>query len=258
MAVHKGKNKISNRSTGGNIKAGLVPSTGKSKMMRDKSGKSVVDLKKDNELFLPQPPKSNFKFNFHTNVKPSTQYIEMEKLLTLSKNIFAKHSPNKYFAAFVIKSSNNNISVFLYNKPNSPYNFFSCTFSKDINTNEFVKLQLHPGKVTKIIFSNPSFNNLSTFYSISIDHYIKTRIPYSQINSLPLSEQSKIEETTKLLTGYSPIEVWYKDKVDKNNVLCNFLPTEGAGIYEFILNVSERFTLPNENILILHTHKIIH
>ena len=258
MAVHKGKNKISNKSTGGNIKAGLVPSIGKSKMMRDKSGKSVVDLKRDNLLFLPPPPKTNFKFNFYPDAKPPTDYIEIERLLTLSKTIFAEQCPGKYFATFVIKSPNNKVSVFLYNKPNSPYNFFSCTFSKDENTNEFIKLQLNPGKVIKIVFSNPLFDNITTFSSISIDHYIKTRIPYSQINNLSLSEQSHIEETTKLLTGYSPTEVWYKDRVDKNNVLCNFLPTEGAGIYEFVLNISQAFSLPNGNSLILHTHKIVH
>lgn len=257
MAVHKGKNKIANKSTGGNIKAGLVPSTGKSKMMRDKSNtRSIVNLKSDNLMFLPPPPKQNFFFQYYSDTKPSNESINTEQLLTKSKTIFNEQFANKYFAAFVITSPND-VSVFLYNKPNSPYNFFSCTFSINETTNEFVKLQLQPGKIIKIAFSNPSFHNISHFSSITIDHFIKTRIPYSEINKLSIPEQNHIQETTKLLTGYSPLEVWYKDKVDKNNLLCNFLPTEGAGIYEFMLNVNKEFILPNNNLLTIYTHKIV-
>ena len=47
-------------------------------------------------------------------------------------------------------------------------------------------------------------------------------MPYSQ---LPI-EKRKLLNNTKLLTGYSPINIQYKDVIDKNNVLCNFLPTE--------------------------------
>ena len=256
MTVHRSKNKISNKSTGGNIKAGLVSSIGKSKMMRDKSNmKSVVNLKNDHLMFNPPTSKPNSNFLYYSNVKSSVANID--KSLQNSKTIFTEQFANKYFAAFVITSPNKNVSVFLYNKPHSPYNFFSCTVSIDEETSEFLKQELQPGKTIKLDFSNPSFKNTSCFSSISIDYYIKTRIPYSQINKLPISEQMKIEATTKLFTGYSPTEVWYKDKIDKNNVLCNFLPTEGAGVYEYVLNINEKFTLPDGYTLSLFTHKIV-
>jgi len=260
MTVIRGKNKIANKSTGGCMKAGLAPSIGKSKMMRDKSNtKSVVNLKNDNMMFQPPAPPKNSKFFFYADAKPneSNKPIYIDDLLQNSKTIFADKFSEKYFAAFVLKSPDNMSSTFLYNKPNSPYNFFSCTFSINDNVNEFLKIQLPPGKVIKIIFSNPMFHNISEFSSITIDNFIKTRIPYSQINKLSKQEQNNIEETTKLLTGYNRLEVWYKDKFDKNNVLCNFLPTEGAGIYEYELSIKKHFNLPQGYSLSLFTHKII-
>ena len=258
MTKHR-KNKHSNRSTGGFIKAGLAPSIGKQRLMRDKSlNKGVVNLTNDKFFFNPVNKYSNIKFLLHNNDllqnnKPPT----IQELLNRSITFFTNECKNKYFSAFIITSPYNEKSVFLYNKPNSPYKFISCTISKNKDTNEKIKINLVPGHTIKIAFSNFSFYNMSDLFYISVEYQITCNMPYSQINILPIEKRKVIENNTKLLTGYSPINIQYKDVIDKNNVLCNFLPTEKNGIFEYVMNVEQKFDLSNDYKLSLLTHKIV-
>ena len=256
MTAHR-KNKVANKSTGGSTKAGLAPSIGKQRLSRDRSlTKSVVNLTNDNLMLTPPPAHPNVKFfHYHELVKPKV--FTLEELLDLSIKKFVTECPNKFFAAFILISHYNKVSVFLYNKPNSPYKFLSCTFTNFDNTNEKIKTQVLPGKAIKIDFSNSLFVGTSTFLRVIVEHFIYTRMPYSQINALPIEQQKSIENSTNLLTGYKSINVLHKDIIDKHNVLCNFLPTEAAGVYEFVLDVQKMFDFPHGNRLTILTHKVV-
>lgn len=256
MTLHS-RNKVANKSTGGSIKAGLVPSVGKHRLSRDKSlTKGVVNLTKDNIMFTPPPVRSNVKFfNYNDLIKPKN--ITIQELIDKSIHIFNKEYPYKFFSTFIITSKYNSSSIFLYNKPNSPYTLFSCTFTKHNNSTEFVTIKLNPGNTIKIDFSNSDFLNVSDFLSVTLESFVKTRMPYSQINCLPIEQQKSIQQSSNLLTGFSPINVWYNDIIDQHNILCNFLPTEGAGIYKYSLNISTHHYLPDEYKLTILTHKIL-
>ena len=87
--------------------------------------------------------------------------------------------------------------------------------------------------------------------------------PYHPINMTIYKSLKKedIPDTESLKDTYDRVVQYYRtniqDKIDKNNVLCNFLPTEGAGVYEYVLNINEKFTLPDGYTLSLFTHKIV-
>lgn len=253
MTIHR-KNKVSNKSTGGNIKAGLVPSIGKQRLSRDKSlTKSVDNLTTDNKMFIPPKYNYNVKFSYYSDMT-KINVITNEQLINMSINLFNKEWPNKFFCTFIITSPDNYSSVYIYNKPTSPYNFFSCTFYNNIHDHKFNNIKLIPGHISKIDIPNSFLYNIT---SIIFDFFIKTHMPYSQINLLPIEKQKMIQQSTNLLTGYKPINVWKYNVIDNHNLICNFLPKEAFGLYEFILNINKQFNLPNQNKLTIFTHKII-
>ena len=107
--------------------------------------------------FYP-PPKHNVKFLYYSDTKPSNNFTNIDHILKYSK-IYLLTTFLTNILQYLLLHLLPTYSVFLYNKLNSPYNFFHPP-SINENNNEFVKLQLEPGKIIKIAFSNPSFYNV--------------------------------------------------------------------------------------------------
>ena len=255
MPVHRTKNKIANQSTGGNKKGGLVSSIGKSRFVRDKiRNRGLVDVKR-NYISQSAPREHFFKYyEINNQITNSPKKITIEQAVSNTIQYFNTDFHNKHFAIFELIDDAGFKHSFIYNSKNSPYSFFSLSvISKE--ESEPIPISLDKGNFLKFVSHGDKTEEESIKYSL--DSSIKPTIPYSDLISLPVSDPLRKRYEDLLFFDVPTLKVWYNNRVDKHGVLCNFLPLEGGGIFEYILD--SKFSNPDFGgyKLYIHTHKNI-